>query len=340
MKNFLNTEQKKELLNQHKKEKDKKVCDRIKAIILSDEGWTYRLISEALLIDEETVSRHVQDYNENEKLKGEAGGSKSNLTAKQSSELIKHVEESMYLDSRKIRYYVEQKYGVRYSSSGMLSWLHKNNFSYKKPDRVPAKADKAKQAEFIKSYEELKSNLTEDDVILFGDGVHPSMETKVTYGWIRTGKFKEVKTTASRTRVNLLGAINLDNMDLTAKSYKTIDSESVIDFLKDIKVKYSGKKNIYFIVDNGSYYKSKAVKEKATQLGITMTYLPPYSPNLNPIERLWKYMNEKVRNNKFFSSAKEFRESILSFFGDDWSIFKVGLKTRINDKFQILKSAI
>ena len=340
MKNFLTIEQKKELVDQHRKEKDKKVGDRIKAIILSDEGWTYRLISEALLIDEETVSRHVQDYREKKKIKGEGGGSKSSLTAEQSNELVRHIEESMYLDSKKIIDYVEQKYGVRYSSSGILWWLHKNGFSYKKPDRVPSKADKGKQAEFIKKYEELKSNLAEDDVILFGDGVHPSMETKVAYGWIRTGKFKEIKTTASRTRVNILGAINLDDMDLITNSYKTIDSESVIEFLEGIKIKYSDKKNIYFVVDNGSYYTSKVVKEKADHLGITMTYLPPYSPNLNPIERLWKYMNEKVRNNRFFSSAKEFRESILSFFDHDWDILKDVSKTRINDNFHILKSAI
>lgn len=338
MKNFLNKEQKEKLLSQHKKEKNRKVGDRIKAIILSDEGWTYRLISEALLIGEETASRHVEDYREKEKIKGESGGSESNLTNEQSNELIKHIEESLYLNSKNIRNYVEQKYGILYSNSGILSWLSNNNFSYKKPDRITAKADKSRQAEFIENYKKLKLNLAEEDVILFGDGVHPSMETKITCGWIRTGKFKEIKTTASRTRVNLLGAIQLDSMELIAKPYKTIDSESVIDFLEGIKIKYSSKKNIYIITDNGPYYTSKVVKEKAVQLGITMTYLPPYSPNLNPIERLWKYMNEKVRNNRFFTSAKEFRESILSFFKDDWPILSVGLEGRINDNFQILKS--
>ena len=59
MKNFLSIDQRKELLNQHKKEKDRKIGDRIKAIILSDEGWTCHLISEALLIDKETVNRHA-----------------------------------------------------------------------------------------------------------------------------------------------------------------------------------------------------------------------------------------------------------------------------------------
>ena len=137
MKNFLSREQREELLNQHKKEKDRKIGDRIKAIILSDEGWTYRLISEALLIDEETVSRHVQDYIAKEKLKGEAGGSKGNLTTEQSNELIKHIEESLYLDSKNIRNYVEQKYGIKYSSSGILSWLHKNGFRARESQSHP-----------------------------------------------------------------------------------------------------------------------------------------------------------------------------------------------------------
>lgn len=128
MKNFLNKEQKEKLLNNHKKEKNRKVGDRIKAIILSDEGWRYRLISEALLIDEETASKHVEDYREKEKIKGESGGSESNLTNEQSNELIKHIEESLYLNSKNIRSYVEQKHGVLYSNSGILSWLSNNNF--------------------------------------------------------------------------------------------------------------------------------------------------------------------------------------------------------------------
>jgi transposase len=118
------------------------------------------------------------------------------------------------------------------------------------------------------------------------------METKVSSGWIRTGKHKEIKTTASRTRVNIVGALQLDTMEILTKDYKTVNSVSIIDFLIDLKAIYSAKRKIYLIVDNGPYYTSKAVKGKAKELGIEMTYLPPYSPNLNPIERLWKVMNE------------------------------------------------
>ena len=74
--------------------------------------------------------------------------------------------------------------------------------------------------------------------------------------------------------------------------------------MEQLKQAYLDKEKIHFIVDNGPYYTSNLVKQKAVELGITMVYLPPYSPNSNPIKRLWKYMNEKIRNNVFFIQPK------------------------------------
>lgn len=340
MKTFLSPEQREALLKRHRAEKDGKVRDRIKCVLLSDKGWTYRAISEALFLDQETISTHVFEFKQKEKLRNNSGGSQSKLSAEQEASLTQHIESELYLESVVIRVYVKKTYGVNFSRSGMIAWLHQHDFSYKKPNRVPAKADKAKQEAFVDSYDRLKSQLGEKDVILFGDGVHPSMETKVSSGWIRTGQHKAIKTTASRTRVNILGALQLDGMNLITNNYQTINSDSVVDFMGRLKDAYPHKENIYFVVDNGPYYVSKLVKEKAKELGITMTYLPPYSPNLNPIERLWKYMNEKVRNNVFFHSATEFRQKILSFFAENWEKNKVGLESRINDNFQTLKIGV
>ena len=306
--------------------------------MLSDQGWSYLSISEALFLDEETISTHVREFKDRSKLSNNSGGSYAKLSADQETFLISHIEESLYLDSNAIKNYVESMYDIKFSRSGMISWLHKHNFSYKKPNRVPAKADNSKQTEFIESYKKLKDALGEDDVMLFGDGVHPSMETKVSAGWIRTGQHKELKTTASRTRLNILGALQLDNMNLLTRDYQTINSNSVIDFMEQLKKSYVDKEKVYLIVDNGPYYTSNIVKSKAVEIGITMIYLPPYSPNLNPIERLWKYMNEKVRNNVFFHSAKDFKQQVISFLDENWDKNKVGLESRINDNFQILKS--
>ncbi|NKG48084.1 IS630 family transposase, partial [Salmonella enterica subsp. enterica serovar Infantis] len=64
-----------------------------------------------------------------------------------------------------------------------------------------------------------------------------------------------------------------------------------------------------------------------------------YSPNLNPIERMWKLMNEHARNNRYFSSTKEFRDAISEFFNQTLPDIAGSLSSRINDHFQVLKSA-
>jgi len=67
------------------------------------------------------------------------------------------------------------------------------------------------------------------------DGVHPTMATKISYGWIRKGKDKRIATTASRTRMNIVGSINLKTMEVQVKEYPTLNSESIIDYWKKLK---------------------------------------------------------------------------------------------------------
>ena len=71
-----------------------------------------------------------------------------------------------------------------------------------------------------------------------------------------------------------------------------------------------------------------------------MHILPPYSPNLNPIERLWKVMNELSRNNMVFKTFNEFKEKVRAFFIDTWDVISDDFGTRINDNFQTLKPVI
>lgn len=338
MKEFLTTEERESLRRRHRSEKDGRTRDRIKAVLLADKGWSFKAIAEALLLDEETVSKHVEAYVEEKKLSIQTGGSQSKLNKTQTEELVRHIEGSTYLKVSDICFYVQATYGITYTVSGMRCWLQKNKFSYKKPAGVPLKADPEKQAVFIQYYNTLMTTTPEDEPILFGDGVHPTMATKVTYGWIRRGSRKPISTVASRTRLNLMGALNLETMGVTISSYETLDSVAMEQYFDDLKASYPNARKIHFIVDRGPYNTSFVTKEAARKRGIILHYLPPYSPNLNPIERLWKIMNEWVRNNRFFESAKEFRSVIMEFFEKTWPKIAHSMVDRINDNFQTLKS--
>ena len=74
-------------------------------------------------------------------------------------------------------------------------------------------------------------------------------------------------------------------------------------------------------------------------IGIKIHYLPAYSPNLNPIERLWKLMKKKTMNNKFHKTYKEFKTALEQFF-QNINDYKLELSTLINNNFQTLKAAV
>ena len=202
MKEFLTPEQRTQLKLQHRSEKGRRTADRIKVVLLSDKGWTYRQIAEALFLDEETIAKHVNEYIDHHKLSIQTGGSVSKLDFSQTEELITHLSNTTYVKVVEICAHVEKTFNVKYTIPGMRSWLQAHKFSYKKPKNTPAKADPVKQEAFIKAYEELLNTTPEEEPILFGDGVHPTMATKTVYGWIRKGTDKPILTTASRTRMN------------------------------------------------------------------------------------------------------------------------------------------
>lgn len=167
------------------------------------------------------------------------------------------------------------------------------------------------------------------------------MQTKIAYGWVRKGKNgNPVKTSGNRYRMNILGAVELATMNLISADFKTLDSQAIGTFFGKIRKAYPQTAKIHIILDSAGYNKSAETKKHAEEHGIELHLLPTYSPNLNAIERLWKVMNETVRNNKFFSSAKEFREAITNFLKKSWFTINQSMKSRINDNFQRFKPAV
>ena len=331
MKNFLSNSEVEDLKTAHRSERSRKKPDRIKAVLLSNQGWSYSRIAEALLLDEETISTHVKEYKKSKKLTLASGGSSSKLSEMQTNELLQHLEVKTYTKVSEICAYVKVKYNVSYSTGGMTNFLHNNNFSYKQPKGTPAKADKAEQAKWIKLYEKLLNQTPEDEPIEFGDGVHPTMVTKITYGWIRKGSDKLIETTGSKTRMNIMGSINLETMDVSITKHDKLNSTSMKEHFSLLRKKYTTARKIHLILDQGSYNTSKETKKHAKEYGVLLHFLPPYSPNLNPIERLWKVMNEYCRNNKYFKNAKEFRTTIDNFFEKTWNDISKDMVDRIRN---------
>jgi transposase len=173
MREILTKQQKEELITRHKGERDRRICDRIKAVIMYDEGYSVEEISKVLLLSDEAIRKHLRDYQKHSKLHTNNGGGFAKLDESSQQKLSKHLEENNYVLVKDICAYVENKYGLEYTVSGMTRLLYRMGFVYKKPKLVPGKLDINRQEEFRLQYKLLKSNLKVNEAIYFMDSVHP-----------------------------------------------------------------------------------------------------------------------------------------------------------------------
>jgi transposase len=339
MKKILTIAARNELIKQHRHERDKKVCDRIKAVLAYDDGYSCSEIAKFLLLEDTTVGRHIEDYLRENKLSLESGGSDSKLSTHETKELCKHLSEITYLYVKDICTYVWKQYHKKYSISGMTKWLHAQGFCYKKAHAVPAKADREQQKKFVSYYSQLKAKAGSKEPIYFADSVHPQHQTQLTYGWILKGKRKEIATTGRQYRLNIIGGISLNGHRFIYEQANKVDAPAIASFLAKLRRLNPGKYVIHVIWDNSGYHRDKEIQKFANDLAIKLHYLPPYSPNLNPIERLWGILHEEVSYNKYYGTFAEFAASTIHFL-KTIGRKKTILRKRITDKFQILHSPI
>lgn len=337
--NFLTDRERATLRAQHKQERDKRVADRIKAVLLYDEGWSSQQIAKVLLITDQAVRNHIEDYKDSKKLAPESGGSEEKLSKEQCLKLETHLRDHTYLYVKDVIAYVQVTLGVIYTVPGMRTWLQKHEFSYKKPAVVPGKANKEQQQKWLTDYEKLRQGLPEDETICFIDGVHPTHNVQPAYGWIKKGVRKEIPANTGRSRLNLSGAIDIISHNVVIQEDQTLNAESTIRFFQKIEEAYPCKRQVHVFCDNAPYYRNKTVGQYLATSKIILHFLPPYSPNLNPIERLWKWMKERVIYNIYYQDFEDFKGAVLGFFVAistlaPESILGQSFRSRVGDRFR------
>lgn len=325
----------------HREMSKRRDADVVKAVLLLGTGWTEHDVAEALLLDEKTVARYVERYRQDNRgrfWQMDYQGSEPKLTESQMRRLDTHLQGRIYLTVAGITAYVHQTFGVTYCEQGMTNLLHRLNFTYKKPKVVPGKADAEAQRDFLKSYQALKKRKHPDDPVYFMDGVHPQHNTVAAYGWIKKGHTQTIPSNTGRQRLNLNGVVNIESMQVVVRSDETLDAASTIALFETLEKKHPQAGRIYVIADNARYYRSRLVKTYLKRSRIKLNFLPPYAPNLNLIERLWKYFRKTVLYNRYYESFAEFKRACLDFFANIKD-HRAALRTLLTENFEIIAAA-
>lgn len=208
---------------------------------------------------------------------------------------------------------------------------------------IPGKApDVVTQEEYRDHILETVCNASKnEDIVLFLDPIHQIHNNESGYRWQKRGKAntKIGLTNSGRRRLNIIGSIEpLSFRPVIVLTEANCNKELLSKYLEEVRKAYPQANKIHIFLDNAPYNKSYEVRDKAEELGIILHFLPPYSPNLNLIERLWKFFKKKVIKCHYYPTWEDFYQACFSFF-ENISDFSDELSSLLSLNFEIIKAS-
>ena len=209
---------------------------------------------------------------------------------------------------------------------------------YIKTGHIPAKADTEKQQQWVKTTLEpaIQEAKNGDCHLLFMDAAHFILGPYLCALWCIARLF--VKASSGRNRINVLGAVDAITKEIITMSNTTfISAQTIVSFLLQLRQHY-GDMPLKIVLDNARYQHCKLVEETAKELNIALLFLPSYSPNLNIIERLWKFAKKTILYAKYYETPAKFHLAITDFFQGINQKYNHELKNIMTLKFQFFKN--
>jgi len=339
----LTNEQEAELCDNAFSNTNPKIRKKCFIVYLRSLGYSRQGIALIMKVDEDTVTNQVKLY--------ATGGLplllKDNYRTPK-SQLEPHIPQLKELFDKQPPHTVnqaidmiEKETGVSLKNSACREFLKKIGLKCRRCGLVPGKAaddeeHQKKQREFHD--EKLKPLLEEARqgkcTVLFVDAAHFVMGAFLGMLWCFTRKL--LPSASGRKRHNVLGAYDpITHEAITVTNDTYINQVVFCEFLDKIAVAYAGTGlPITVVLDNARYQKCPSVIEKTKELGIHLLYLPPYSPNLNLIERLWRFVKKQVLYSTHYDKFASFKNSIDTCIAKLGSCYKAKMETLMTMSFQ------
>ncbi len=233
---------------------------------------------------------------------------------------------------------IKEQTGIERSPTQVQAYLKRLGMKCRKVGYVPGRAadpDKQAEQETFKT-QELEPRLAEAQAgkrrVLFMDAAHFVLGAYLSMVWCFTRLF--IASPAGRQRFNVLGAVDAVTKELFTVTNETyINAESVCRLLTQIAVRYAGE-TITLVLDNARYQKCALVLQHAAKLGIELLYLPSYSPHLNLIERLWRFVRKECLYAKYYPKFDGFKQALTECLQNAHTKHRDELETLLAWNFQ------
>ena len=318
---------------------------RIQCIKMRNKGMKNIIIADLLSKSDQTSSNWFQLYKEGgieRLLQWNYQGKISILTQDNLKRLEERNQEAPFERASEAKAFIKEEFGIDFHLHWVQKILKKKlQFTFKKTRLKPGKSPTEEiQRKFVKWYNnKLEQAQNNKCHILFYDPVHQLHNTINGRCWQKKGRDNTVvlPSNTGRKRITIIGAINPVSYELTSMILEgMVDKEVTKVCLLNIRNAYQDNKEIILIMDNAAYNRAYLVQDYAKELNITIKYLPPYAPNLNLVERMWKFLKSKLKN-KYIETFKKFKKWINNFF-KNIKKYKSEIKKLITNKIQIIKA--
>ena len=239
---------------------------------------------------------------------------------------------------KKLRQWLINLSGRPVSRNTLRTILKQAGLSWKKCKKLLSKANAARRAEFVAQFERLYEQMCQGEVrLIYIDESHFHQDLDLGYSWGRVGQplWRESHSPPLSARLNWYGAYDFSRGRCLIEHYGKCNGEHTLKFLDRLADWLDpDDRQTIIIWDGASYHRAKIVQARAAQLGFTLLPLPGYSPDLNPIEGLWKWMRQEVTQHFCHASLSDLFDDCLAFV-DQINLDPVRVITRLWPKFEL-----
>ena len=236
---------------------------------------------------------------------------------------------------------IENLTGVKRSPTQVREFMKRTGLRCLKVGYVPGKSVEKEKIEEVETYRLekleplLKQALSGEKAVFFVDAAHFVHRAYLGFLWCFTRTF--ICSPSGRKRFNVLGAVNAVTKEIITITNETyINSETLCQLLFKLANLGLGVP-IVLVLDNAKYQKCKLVQSHAKELGVELCYLPSYSPQLNLIERFWKFIRNECLYSKYYADFSDFKAAISNCIATANSDKQSKLDSLLTLKFQTFK---
>jgi transposase len=286
---------------------------KMEVVYLKSQGLTHHDICRSARVSENTLRSYLRQFQEGGigRLKQTDWDGPTSDLADHRQTIEDHFRDNPPRSTAQAAAAIERLTGVRRGPTQVRKFLKRLGLKFRKLGMIPAKADAAERAKFLD--ERLRPRLNQarrlKRVACFVDAAHFVHGTFLGYLWCFTRLL--IRGPSGRKRLNVLGAIDAITRELTTVvNETTIDAAAICELLRKLSARYPGLP-MSLVLDNARYQRCESVRTLAAELKIERLYLPPYSPNLNLIERLWKFVKKEVLSCRYYGDFSRFKAAII-----------------------------